>query len=622
MPEIPLYAQGLPPKAGGVPDMPLDREPRGRVNLSGVSSAARERGRIAAEAALANQTPLLPENMYAGLERGQQRLAAGVEHLGGVMGVIAVRQQEAQNYIDVTRSNQQMQEAYAAHVEERQQLDPREWRANLQKHLEALPNQWQSEEGVSPAAQQERMDRFRHFATMRDIETGTQVVQAKVHEANAMTETVIRRAKTLTPEVGMPVIEEETRRAVDEKRMSEAEANRLKLEATYHYQDQELKAFDDRIEIAKLDPKPNVNALKDQAQAFVAAGRMTKDQADLAMLKIQDIGDMAETRSMAATNPYEAEKKFRALNEQKDNWAYKPEWSAQKRSEHLHEIAREKAFWDHNGVNYAKDAIAVNKWKTAEEAKAELDGTMSPHLVTAMASMVNTTVLDEVRFAQQIEKINKANVIAPDNALTRGNLQTENGTFPPEYEKVLNAMTAERWDENNRVIDQYRKAGELQITEMFKSGQMGDPTVPVKDPKTGLALAKPVTKWLIPKTKGFLWWERPGTAADAEKIADVMEPVTEESQQSAAFKSYMEALTKYRDEVTREKITDMQKISEKVNAVTRPYRIRGANKVTESVDPDTLDGTNHRNRQLFPDMTPEEIAATLRAAEEIVNPKK
>ena len=186
MPEIPLYAQGLPPKTGAVPDMPLDRESRGRVNLSGVSSAARERGRAAAEAALANRTPLLPENMYSGLERGQHQLAAGVEHLGGVMGVIAVRQQEAANYLDVSKAEDAMQEAYAAHLAERPKLDPREWESDLQSRLQSLPALWQGDKKISPAAQDRIGTIFDHFAKMRMSETGLQKTGAIASNVRAV----------------------------------------------------------------------------------------------------------------------------------------------------------------------------------------------------------------------------------------------------------------------------------------------------------------------------------------------------------------------------------------------------------------------------------------------------
>ncbi len=586
MPEIPLYAQGLPPKAGGVPDMPLDREPRGRVNLSGVSSAARERGRIAAEAALANQTPLLPENMYSGLERGEQRLAAGVEHLGGVMGVLAIRQQEAQNYIDVSRADNAMQEAYAAHVASRQTMDPREWSADLQKRLQPLRGTLLGNETVSPAARERIAERFNHFATMREIETQAQVTGAVAQDARGVIEANVLRHIDASNLEG---VKDELAKGVALHVIAPGQEAVEVVKADQQIRARRVDELEAEAKTVAADPNGQPGPVFQKIDAFVASGDLPPKRAELMKQGLAFGDQLKQTRNLAAVDPFGTRDGL-TQTDKNGKYVVHPEWSPDQRAQHVDIADSVIADWDRRGTAFVNNSLAEGRFHNGSEIRETMKGKVSPAVLEVLAAKADGLVLNENAYADFVDHLNNVNVAAdndktsPKYLLERTKLETYAATFPAAAEKNLKAMIAERYEAANQDVEEASKAGVKLINEMFQTGQFGANKVPILDPKTGLPLVTKTEKYVIPKEVGWIW-KRPGTAEDAVK-RPYLSPVTKDAsqaEQTAAFEKYQEALATFQKSVRKQQITDPAAIIEEVNKATAQGRLKIYPSVTPSL---------------------------------------
>lgn len=612
MPEIPIYANGLPPKAGGVPDMPLDREGRGRVQLGRLGAQARETGQQAAESILAGRTPLMPADMYSGLERGQQRLALGLEHLGGVMSTLATRQQEVQNYLDLSRADQAMQETYAAHLAARETMDPREWKGDLDGRLKALPSSWQGNDKISPAAQQRIMERFGHFSTMRAIETQAQVTGAVAQEARGVIQSNVMRA---VDQKNIEGVKDELAKGVALHVIEPGRAAVEAVQADRQIRAKEIEDLHDRVLLVAKDPARDAAPVIKEIDAMVSAKRLPEDQANLWKQGLQSGQEMKETQNLAAVNPWAVLDMVTKKDGEGKEYLYHPEWPESLREQHEDAAHAEIARRDRIGTDRVQNGIVSGEFRSGNEIRKTMTGQMSPAQIEGLAQKLDGSILDEGAYASAVKMIYAVDVArdmdpaSKTPLLQKTRLENVIARFPAAAEKNLRAMLEDRYSGKDADAEDAIRSGVKTISEMFQNGQFGAVRVPVVDPKTGRPMVTRVEKYTIPETVSDRHWyqlwllknARPGTAEDALKGAFSVVPVTEAASakaQGEAFNAYQNALNTFLKNVRNQKLTDPAKIMEEVNKATSQGRL----KIFPSVTPSVADprDPNNGNSSLFP----------------------
>ncbi|WP_038164747.1 hypothetical protein [Verrucomicrobium sp. BvORR106] len=154
MPEIPLFNGGQTIKTGNIPQMPMDTERRPRADFRGIIAGINRIADGQADLAKAAMQPTLDPQMFAGLDKGYQALAAGITSVGEVAQKYAERRQDAINQNDIGKAKSVMQAEYMTHLAERDKANPRTWNADWTKRAEALRQRFGADKNMSQYARE------------------------------------------------------------------------------------------------------------------------------------------------------------------------------------------------------------------------------------------------------------------------------------------------------------------------------------------------------------------------------------------------------------------------------------------------------------------------------------
>lgn len=249
----------------------MDTERRPRADFSGIIAGINRVASGQAAMVDASMQPTLDPQMFSGLERGQQALAAGIVNVGGVIQKFAEKRQDAINQHDIGKARVAMQAEYMTHLAERDKANPRGWNDDWAKRADGYRQRVMADKNLSPYAREEilsSLDQFNLTTSARLLLESSEVLHKETGDMLFAEREQARRDKNPAG------VQEATAKLVANRNISPGEGARLLMEDADQDKAEKqanLIALDPRLVIAqlKLPENERVEELKGLSPAEI-----------------------------------------------------------------------------------------------------------------------------------------------------------------------------------------------------------------------------------------------------------------------------------------------------------------------------------------------------------------